>query len=203
MDHGDNFLTRFGDTVSELTTPETNPDFVYRYRSVETSYFATEIKRLLRSKEIYWPIYQELNDPFDCQPKLHKGVTFKEFRQRIFPVLVLIQVQVSRELQDWKISDEDIKKIAKHQLSSVTFREIRHLYEERFQNIVQMSLRDVAVLSLCEDYNNPVMWSMNFASKTATAPSATRLRTISGLSPAGLSVSSRHDEITLAGGRQS
>ena len=56
------------------------PQFLYRYRSANTNYFAEEIRRAIHGKEIYLTSISNLNDPFEALPFVAKN-TPKEVRE--------------------------------------------------------------------------------------------------------------------------
>jgi hypothetical protein len=133
---------------------------LYRYRSCSTPYFEDELSRLLEQNALFFPSQPHLNDPFDCQPVLKKGVTFREFREYLDPVICVIRTEMARELRRIDVSDQAFRRVIKRNIKAESWLEQRTVFDHRLDKMIVDGLSDTCVLGLTKDNNNPVMWSM-------------------------------------------
>ena len=50
-----------------MGTKDTKPEFLYKYRSVETPTDKDRVKQIITDCQIYYPKPDEINDPYDCR----------------------------------------------------------------------------------------------------------------------------------------
>lgn len=132
----------------------------FRYRSAVSTHFRDELKKTLLG-EFYFSIRGNLNDDFDMRPAISHTVSFEEFRDFIYPIMIHIELSKLLEQQGLSLLMLNIADYLFHkQLVFSQALSPRVAYENNLERIFPLMADAEKVLCVTTNPVNNVMWSM-------------------------------------------
>ncbi len=131
----------------------------FRFRRINSDFLEEEITRAVARNETYFSIRADLNDPLDCHPVYEAGISLKEYREKLLPIMAAMLLPSLEKRLPLTDSERSAVKMTSKILKKQSVTRAKRQYEAALTHGFDGIMSQTSISCFSGDWRNLAMWA--------------------------------------------